>query len=107
MNIQERELELKYLNKIIDRQKERGDALYEKSVDYKYTHYAFEASSNGTYDPAEEERLEEEALKWRKSEEAKEYIKIIEDLVPLITLRNKLEQEQVDCVIEKYNLKGV
>lgn len=105
MDFKEREIELKYLNQIIDRLTKKGDYIYLNSPDHAYRNYAFEASSRGCFDPAEEERLEEEAFQWRKSLEAAEYVKIVEDLNKLLSLKNKLEQEQVDHVIDKYNLK--
>ena len=104
MNIQEREIELQYINKIIERLTGEGDTIYMMSPAYAHDNYMFVSSSVGRYDPAEEERLEEEALKWRKSDEAKRYVEIVERLAKLTLIRDHLQEEQEKYVITKYEL---
>lgn len=104
MNIQEREIELKYINKIIERLSEDGDSIYKMSPAYTSDNYVFTSSSIGMYDPAEEERLEEEALKWKKSDEAKRYIEIVERIGKLTIIRDHLQEEQERYVIDKYDI---
>ena len=104
MNIQEREIELKYINKIIERLSEDGDAIYKTSPAYANDNYVFTSSSIGMYDPAEGERLEEEAHKWKRSDEAKRYIEIVERIGKLTIIRDHLQEEQERYVIDKYDI---
>jgi len=110
MNLQEREIELTYLNKIIERVTNRGDAMYARSPEcsHEYNNYARNASLLGTYSYEEEQRLEQdleqEMIKWRKSDEAKEYSKTIMDLGKMLGLRATLEGLQENYIIDKYKL---
>ena len=104
MTLQEREIELKYLNKIIKRLEERGDSIYKNSPVYKSNQYVWEASAAGNYDRSVEAELEIKANEWRKSEEAKEYEALVERLGKFLTVRGELEKAQENYVLEKYKL---
>jgi hypothetical protein len=105
MDLQEREIELKYINKMIDRLSEKGDMIYKMSVAHKYDNYAFISSSAGTYDFSVEQSLEKQSLEWQQSEEGKKYVEVIEKVAKLQIIKSQLEKDQEDFVIDKYKIE--
>lgn len=101
MNLQEIEIELKYLNRIIDRVNKRSIDLYENSPVYAYESYGF---NTRVYDREYEAQLEQRAIKWRKTDEAKVYTDLITQLGKMLSIKSMLEGKQENYIIDKYKL---
>lgn len=104
MNLQEREIELKYLNKIIKRVEQKTEAMYYLSPAHEYDNYAWEKTATGGYDYEYEQILEQRSIKWRETDEAKEYERQVGKLGKMLSLRATLEGAQENYIIDKYKL---
>lgn len=102
--LQEKEIELEYIRKMADRLEKEVEQMYEQSPSGEASMYGHVSSQVGYFDFQEEARLKELAFEWITSDASLEYKQKKDRLEKITWLKDKLEKDQEDYVIHKYNV---
>lgn len=102
--LQEKEIELTHICRIVDRLEKEVEQMYNQSPRGEASMYKHVSSFVGKFDYQEEARLEALSEEWMESDDSLEYKQKKDRLEKITWLRDKLQKDQEDYIIDKYEI---